>query len=577
MNKLDVSNIGLEDIKTSLKDYLKTKPEFNDWEFEGSNISYLVDMLSYVTYFTNTYNAFSLNESFLDTANLRSSIISHGKPHGYLPRSINTAEAIINFKLDIPKLEANGIYVPEVVTIPKTKIFTFKILDKVFYFTPDKTYVMYNTDNNLTYNNMILQEGNLLDYNTNISLNETIELPEKCDTDTLELYVDGKVWRYQENTVNLTKFSEAYFLRENSKGYFEIYFGDNKTSKKPSINSDINIKIKSTSGSEANAGNANVEIDYSDDLKINGIDYTDYVVLEVIQKPIGGKEKESKDEVRNGIYNKIITQDRAITTRDFKYIVEDKFYEIAGEAIAWDLNDEEASTDLEFGVISLSVKPIDYKQVPFLSQLQETEIAKELSLKYTISGIKVNFVNPLYIDVSHDIKVYIDNLKLNTTLSDITKQGDTVIENIYDDEITKFNTYLPISRLQSNIDALDNSIVSSSIQTMLNVRFYLESDVTFSFYEPLFNEIVPGTVECDFNNIYDDDNGDGTGTLKSDIGDLGTITYENGFVDLKIDGINITENELIRLKAKPKNNFIQVRFNHLLVDYDNNYEFISLK
>ena len=101
MNRKDLSNISYNELKADLVSYLKTKPEFSDFSFEGSNLAYLIDMITFSTYHSNVYNAFSLNESFLDTANIRSNVVAHGLIHGYTPSSSKGAEMKVQIGLDI--------------------------------------------------------------------------------------------------------------------------------------------------------------------------------------------------------------------------------------------------------------------------------------------------------------------------------------------------------------------------------------------------------------------------------------------------------------------------------------------
>lgn len=577
MNRIDVSSISFDDLKANLKAYLSSKPEFQDWNFEGSNISYLMDMLTFAEYTTNTYNAFSLNESFLNTANLRSSIVAHGIPHGYTPKSSSAAEMTIKFGLDIAAITAAGLALPDYTVLQKYALFTVKIGDTSYIFSPDKNNAIYYDAGTFLSDTITLREGVKTTLSAVYSTQNVFELPDKADTNTLEVTVDGEVWTYAGSEINLLADAKVYYVRENSRGKFEVYFGTGVTSAAPADISIVNIDVLVTNEDSANAGVSPIDIVYAETLSINGIDYTDYITITVISKPSGGAKPEDTEAVRANIENKAISQDRTISVKDYAYVIKQAYSDFVKDVNAWDLHDLPSYTTADLGIVYVSVLPSHYRTVPLLTQLEKDSIVQSLTKNYMIGGIELNMVDPVYIGINHSFDIYYSVIDLNTTITDLEAKIKTNVRSLYDADITKFKTYLPISRIQGTVDASDSSIVSSNLTVTCELYMNLAAGVDYTINHTLNNAITPGTISSTFLSIHDVDGGSGTGTITSSIGDIGTVNYSSGLISFTVPAVNITADSTRILNFTPVDKFMNVSFEQVMLDTDNySYNFIEV-
>jgi hypothetical protein len=577
MNRYNLSEISYDDLKADLIAYLQTKDELKDINFEGSNISYLIDMLTYSTYKANAYNAFALNEAFLDTAVLRSSIISHGVQHGYTPVSSISASMIVNIGLDLTKIQLAGLPVPEFWYIDAKSTFPTKISETNFIFTNLTPAALYLDGNTFEYEGLVLNEGLNTNISTTYSLSPVIKLPDGVDTNTLKVYVDGEEWVYAENAIFIEKNTKVYFIRETSTGNFEIRFGDGNTSSKPENLSTISIDFLVCSEERANAGKAIPQIEFNGSVIIDEVDYTEYLYIDITSTPNNGSGKEDTESVRNNVINKSITQDRAITVSDYKYIILQKFGNIVEDAISWDLNDLSAPTVEDLGKVYVSMKPEYFRTIPTLTDTHRRFIQQEMTKRYMIGGVELEIVTPYYIGVSHTFDVYYRELDLQTNLTDLQQKIKVAVRELYDDGLVSFDSYLPVSRIQSKVDSVEDSILSSNVHIQCTLYYSLESGVDFQSVKNIGNSIVPGSVESNLFNIYDVDNLDGTGALMSDLGEIGSISYESGSILVEIPGVDIAQDSSLEITASPETGYIKSQFQQLIIDTDNvSFNFIKV-
>ena len=564
MNNIDLSRISFEDLKQSFIDYAKTKPEYSDWEFEGSNISFLVDMLTYATYYTNTYQSFSLNETFLDTANIRANLVARAKIHGYIPKSRRTANLPIQVTLDKDAIIADGTFLPDSLTFPKGTRFSVRILDTDFTFTTLETYSIFNDSGVYKIDNMMLYEGIPRTEVTYFSLTSKIQLPRNCDTTTLKVIIDGEEWVYAENGIRYNETSKIYYLQENSLGLFEIFFGDNVVSKQPGQNTRIDLFYLESSGTLANAGVADFDIAYTDILVVDRIDYTKYLTFTPNDKPGNAVERESTEDVRRNASYAAVSQNRAVTVRDYVYVMENVFYDLIIRANAWDINDLESQFQnaLELGKVTIVCQPRTYRATPYLSQFDRNTILRTLSANYILGGIRLNMIDPIYLRINHAIDIYYDESKLDIELSEIKQRVFNNVRALYDSSIIKFENYLPVSRIQSVVDGTDRSIVSSSVSPTITIEKEMEAGIDFNWVTNLNIVIEPGTLSSNQFVITDD-----AGELISDFGSVGTIDY-NGVINITIPGAYVTSDSILTLTFKPVDPFIKTTKEHILIDGD---------
>jgi len=238
-DRLRVTELDFDEIKTNLKNFLKSQNEFTDYDFDGSGLSVLLDILAYNTHYNAYYLNMIANESFLDTALLRNSVVSHSKKFGYVPRSATAARATINFTIN----SLNST--PGSLTLPRGYVFLSSLIDnKVYNFVTLEDTTVTKTGTNFVFNNLKIYEGTLNRYSFNYSESsnpkQIFTIPnENVDTSTLKVTVqqassntDSVVYSLATDVLNLTSNSNVYFLQEGLNNQYEIYFGDNIIGKK---------------------------------------------------------------------------------------------------------------------------------------------------------------------------------------------------------------------------------------------------------------------------------------------------------------------------------------------------------
>ena len=575
MNVVDLSNITYDGIKTELVNFIKQNSTFTDWNFEGSNLSFLTSMMAYAAYYSNVYNAFVLNEAFLDTAQLRSNVVSHAKQQGYIPRSSKAAKMEVKIDFDTAAMAIDGVPIPDYVTINKGQLFSVRIGEILFIFNTNRNYIIYKNGTSLCYPSVELLEGIKFEINTFYKFNETVELPAGTDIDTLEVYINNEKWEYTKTAVNVKRNSKVYYVYENSNGLFEVFFGDNVNSLKPFPKDKITITGLQTSEDAANAANADVTIEYTDQILINNIDYSKYLRLTVLTKPFGGSKKEDTESVRQNAIGRVITQDRAVTILDYVKILESVFYELVDKASVWDYYElketgEAVLTDL--GKVYISIKPQDFRNKPVLTPYEIDLIGNELHKNYIVPGIILDFVEPTYIYIKQNIDVYYNEINLNLTLNELQSLIKTNVSNKYS-ELAKFNTYLPLSLIQSEIDKTDSGIVSSIVKPRFFIKINHEQGITLDYSKRLFNSLVPGSISSTFLNITDD----GAGNITSDLGNIGTVDYTNGTISFTIPAASITVDGSFDLNFETLDNQLKVKRDLIYIDDVNGYTFNMIK
>jgi hypothetical protein len=569
MLQQDLSLISYDGIKQNLIDFISSNPRFSDINFGGSNISYLVDMLAYSAYFTNVYNSFALNESFLDTATLRENVVANAKSKGYIPSSRTSATMTIGITLDTASIIADGLALPEQVTVPINSIFSVKLLDKLMTFSTLKSYTIYNSFGDLSLSNIVLYEGVQRELNIPFNEQSAIVMPLNCDTKTIRVSIDGISWEYAIDGILHAAESKVYYLRENSNGLFEIYFGDGVVSARPNNNATVSITYLESIGPNANAGVAPVNISYSSTFISNNINYTKYISINVVSTPSGGANRESIEDIRkNTLYN-TVTQKRATTVKDYAYILESIFYNTVLHANSWDLNDDASFDFTRLGHVYMCVQPREYRTSPYLQQDVKNQILKSISINYIVGGIRPVLLDPIYLKVNHNITIFYDKDKLDSDMGVIKSNIVANIKALYDSEIIRFNTYLPISRIQSTVDSSDRSIVSSS------VVFSVTMDTQY-LGDPL-SKIVNIGNQINANSIVFSSNcGTVTKTVVGDIVTCGSTVYGNDFCVIDCLRGTVTysiisyplNNGVISLTFTTVSPFIKTNNELLLIDSD---------
>ncbi|HET8687557.1 MAG TPA: hypothetical protein VFM18_12975, partial [Methanosarcina sp.] len=379
---LNVSELDFDTIKTNLKNFLRTKPQFTDYDFEGSGLSVLVDLLAYNTHYEAIVANQLAQELTIDTARNRTIVGLHAKRLGYIPRSYRAAQTTVNIEVINP---TNN---PATLTLGKGASFISTVDGTVVEFT-NITPVTTTRDSNGRYifSNITIYQGNLKKFRYLVTdANGKYEIPDSnVDTSTLRVYVQTS----QTNTAQTEYFkvqritdigsdSLAYFLQMNQKGNYEVHFGDGIIGKQPIIGNLVVMEYIITDGSSAN--------------DIQTIAFNDYIegnsniVLTTNSKTYGGDEPESLDSIRFNAYQNNMTQDRAVTPTDYANIISELFPLDSISVWGGEQNDPPV-----YGKVFVSIKPINTDTV--LTQDNKDFITQTLKANSSIVAISPVFVD----------------------------------------------------------------------------------------------------------------------------------------------------------------------------------------
>jgi len=460
--RINASQLDFDQIKTNLVTYMKaTDTTFNDYNYEGSAMSTIIDVLAYVTHINSMNANFALNETFLDTSQLRSSVVSHAKLLGYTPRSISPSTAVINMTMNYdatatPLWNHDGTNTPLPLSMSRGTTFQTTI-DGVNYpmFASDTTTI--NFDSGWNFSNIKLEQGTLssINYTYQNNVFETYVIPaNNVNTAAIKVTVTdssstsaSKVYTINTNVVNLDGTSEIYFLEEGRDGYYEIKFGDNIIGKRPGNGNTIIIEYATIpSGVDVNGATTFTMTD-----SLNGnADET----ITLVSKAVGGAPRETREAIKFNAPLAHISQNRAVTPDDYKTIIKNEFADVEAVAV-WGGEDNDVP---DYGKVYVSIKPLSAE---VLTEAQKTTIKTNILKPKNVVSITPVLVDPEYTYI--DLEVF---FKYNPNLATVTASGlSTAIRNTLvthnNDVLKSFNGVYRDSNVVKKIDDTNIAIISN--------------------------------------------------------------------------------------------------------------------
>ena len=490
-DRLRVTELDFDTIKTNLKSFLKSQNEFSDYDFDGSGLSVLLDILAYNTHYNAYYLNMIANESFLDTALLRNSVVSHAKKFGYVPRSATAARATINFTIN----SLNST--PGSLTLPRGYTFLSSLFDdRLYSFVTLEDTTVSKTGTNFVFSNLKIYEGSLNRYSYNHSQasnpKQIFAIPEgNIDTSTLKVTVqqstsntDTVVYNLSSDVINLTANSQVYFLQEGVNNQYEIYFGDDVIGKKLPDGGVVNVTYLSTSGSVSNKANSFIAT-----APVSS--FTNFTVNSVASAA-GGSERETVDQIKFSAPLQFISQNRAVTKNDYVKLIQQRYPQFDAVNV-WG---GEENIPPVYGKVFISAKP----KLGF--EVSDTE--KDYFINEIVKPISVLTVTPEFVDVDYNyIKlistVYYDPTKTTLNTSTLQSKITTAINSFSNLNLNKFNSIFSSSKLRTNIDNSDVSVVSNELEIFLSKRFRPLLNQTNSYTLDFGVELSRGTT---LDNFY---------------------------------------------------------------------------
>ena len=486
-NRLQVTDLDFDTIKNNLKTFLQSQTEFSDYDFEGSGLSVLLDVLAYNTHYNAYYLNMIANEAFLDTAILRNSVVSHAKMLGYTAKSTTAPRALVN--LTVPTT-SNTI---DTLTLPRGFTFKSEIVDNISYnFITLEDTTVEKTGNNFVFLNLPIYEGQLISYNYtyNQSTNPkgVFVIPdENVDTTSLLVTVQtsstnlsSSIYTQVEDILDVNSDSKVYFLQEGLSNKYEIYFGNGSIGKALNDGAIVNISYLVTSGAAANKANNFV---------VNSLvgSYSSYTVVPVSEAS-GGASREAASTIKQNSTLQYATQNRLVTIKDYESYIT-KNYPAVQSVSVWGGEDEIPPV---FGKVFLSIKPKDNY---YISSVEKQRILDEIINPKSMISVQTEIRDPEYLYLKVENKVRYDIRK--TTYND--EQLKTFIKNaIYNYNDTYLDTFAStfvLSKLQDYIDGVDlNSIIGSETVLRLEKRLNPNLSQTMTYEVPFNVRLHRGTI-----------------------------------------------------------------------------------
>ena len=461
---LKVTELDFDDIKTNLKAFLRQQTEFNDYDFDGSGMSVLLDVLAYNTHY-NAMNAhFALNEAFLDSAQIRGNVVTRAKLLGYIPRSILSPRASIDLVVDVAGESGT---IPTTLTLPRGTKLKALISGEEFQYVVLDNHTAVIANNKFTFSNVTISEGTFreIKYRVDNDIeNQKFQLTdEAADTSTLRVRVQENeestafdIYTQFESLSNVNAETKTFYLQQNSNEYFEIYFGDGVTGFKPVNNNIVTLDYVITKGKDSNGSGKAVNA-------TDGFSMVDNVggfsTITVTTKTLsaGGVDQETSESIRFNAPLTFTSQNRAVTADDYAAIIKKSFANIDSIS-TWGGEDQDPP---EFGKAYIAIKPL---LSSVLTEAEKQEITGVILKGKNVVSITPEIVDPNFTFLELDV-----NFKYNPNLTDRSSTDlQTVVRDTIKDynfnNLNKFDGVFRHSELLRNIDNSDPAILNSSIR-----------------------------------------------------------------------------------------------------------------
>lgn len=505
--RLQISDLDFDQIKVNLKSYLQQQSQFQDYNFEGAGLNILLDILAYNTHYNSYYLNMVANESFLDTALLRESVVSHAKTLGYIPFSTTAPRAILDVTVD------SGTTTPETLTISKGFTFSSNLIDNISYnFVVLEETTVTKSNTSFYFENLNIYEGSLVNYVFNYVQNSNPKsifiLPDNnIDISTITVSVtpnsgntSTEVYNQVTEILDVTAESAVYFLQEGKKGNYEIYFGDDVIGKALDDGATVSVSYLISNGIAANQADGFVAA--------SAIGAYSNISIDVVDVASGGSIREAVDSVKYSAAAQYATQNRLVTVKDYESYIKSKYPSVDSLSV-WG---GETETPKAFGKVYISLKP---KTNYYISETEKQRIIDEIITPKAIVSVSTEIRDPQYLYILTENQVQYDSKKTTLNEGAIKTNIRQAILSYNNTYLNKFNGTFVLSKLQ---DAIDNtngdSIIGSEVLVRVQRRFepQLNSSVSYTikYNVPLRRGTTTNKLISTQFSVYDV-----TGTVRS--------------------------------------------------------------
>lgn len=490
----NLTTLDFEEIKESIKSYLRTRSEFTDYDFEGSTLSYLIDTLAYNTYYSAFNANLAVNELFLPTSTIRDNIVNILKYFNYTPDSISASKSVVTLNLVVPPLVDGGF--PNTATLKAGSVLAARIDNDsyVFSIAEDVTTFVNSVTGSAQWANLTVFEGQLLNYSYVVDKTnpeQRFVVPaENVDISTLKVYVrqsENSTIRNNyvkaENIIDLDEKDRVYFIQEVEDLRYEVYFGDGVFGRASIDGEVVELYYIQTHGPDANnAGSFSFTGTVIDG---TGRDITSEASVTVISKSSGGVQAESLEKIKFKAPRQFSTQNRAVTAKDYENIFR-SIYADTDDVIAY--GGEELDPP-QYGKVFVAVKT---KTGLNLDTNTKRNLVRTLK-GYSIASIIPEIVDAKVLEIELRTTAYYNINSTNLSPNEIRNYVTDAITNYVNGEsVKKFDGKFKYSKIQSAIDNAHPSITSNitklRIRKCITPSYGIAASYCIDFHQPLNNE-----------------------------------------------------------------------------------------
>jgi hypothetical protein len=549
--RIQVSELDFDQIKSNLKNFLQGQSQFTDYDFEGSGLSVLLDVLAYNTHYNALYTNLAVNEMFLDSASKRASVVSLAKTLGYTPSSVRSARASINMNVSNPNES------PSTLTLPKYSPFTTIISGKNYTFYTLSEYTIIPVNGIYTFTNIELVEGTPLSFYYTVASGQQYIIPNQyADISTLKVRVQESVisdtfttFTAATSLVELASDSNVYFIKEIDGGLYELIFGDSIISAGLTNGNVVHLDYFVSGGVIGNGAR---------DFRYNGISLIGgSPIITTTGIGAGGVDIETIDSIKYNAPRLYAAQNRAVTPDDYKALIYAGYNYVQSVSV-WGGED---NTPPIYGKTFICIKPYNANK---LTLQQKSDILTSLLASRSVVSITPQIVDPEFLNIALDVTVYYNDRKTIRSASELASIVTNTILNYDTAKLQRFDGVFRFSELSRLIDTSEKSIVSNITTVLMRrkvaPRYNVSAEYILNLINPVYSSGVPeDSVASTGFYIYGsekihyiEDDGYGKIRLYYNVASsnsglstkfivnpaIGTIDYANGILNLK--NLNIT-------------------------------------
>lgn len=545
-NRIKVSDLDYNQIRENLKTFMRGQSQFSDYDFDGSALSTLIDLLAYNTHYNALYTNLAINEMFLDSASKRSSVVSIANNFGYTPSSCVAAKGTLSVTVKQPGATDQLKYIKKFTTFSST-------VDSVQYsFYTLQDYAAQRNGDYYYFTGVEVYEGIL---QTQIfvctQLQQKFILPNKdIDISTISLTVQqtGEQPDYQKyeratDVLDLTATSTVYFIKELDDQTYQISFGANNLGLAINAGNIITVTYMVTNKTLGNGAKV---------FTYTGSGLSGVVSCATAVTSYGGKEPETIDEIKSHVSHSFFDQNRAVTSGDYVTLIK-RLYTNLDSINVWGGEDNDPP---QYGKVFISIKPTNG---PYLTPPEKTYLTNSLLKSKNIVSVTPEIVDPSYLNMQVETTVYYNANKTTRSSDEIKTSVQTAIDNYRNNNLKKFDGIFRMSKFSAAIDSVDQSILSNittfKLYSEVSPRYNFNATYKLNIANPIYNENVPeeafnttGFYIDSTDTVYhlDDDGAgnirlytviEGSGIKVIKNASIGTIDYVKGI--MSVNGLRI--------------------------------------